>query len=76
MSIFKDKRFKNKYELMIDSTNEDFQEIIKSYSKFRCIICNRETAKAFRPGLLAFGYLPITIRNDIPTGIFWINGMY
>lgn len=75
MSIVKDKNFRNKYILQVDSTNGDFQEIIKN-NHVKCIICNRETAKCFRPGLFSFGQPCITINNNVPTGIFWLNGIY
>ena len=76
MSIIKSKDFKNKYILTEESNNEDFQSIIKSYPKFKCIICNRKTSKCFKSHWMFLGNPPITINNKVPDGVFWINGMY
>ena len=77
MAIVKDPKFKNKYILQQDSTNEDFQEIIKSYPKFRCVICNSNTAKCFtRQFFFMPGALPITVNNKMMDGVFWINGVF
>lgn len=76
MAIIKDNQFKNKYILQQDSTDEEFQEILKGYT-FKCIICNRETAKHFgRKISFLGGCLPITINNNMLDGVFWINGIY
>lgn len=76
MSIIKDNDFKNKYILTEDSSNGDFKAILKSYPKFKCLICNRETRKRFGSHWIFLGNPPITINNKIPDGVFWINGMY
>lgn len=75
--ILKDKQFRNKFILQDDSTNADFKEILKTYNKVCCIICNRNTAKRFRVrSAIIFGPSNITINNKIPDQIFWINGIY
>lgn len=75
--IVKDENFKNKYILQKDSTNEDFQEIMKSYQKFHCIICNKETAKYFKRQLsFLLGNSVVTINNSVPEGVFYINGKF
>lgn len=75
--IIKDAMFKNKYILRGDSNNDDFQDILRSYPKINCVICNAETAKRFtRRFAFLFGSGPVTINNNIPDGVFWINGVY
>lgn len=54
------------------ATNEEFQRLIKDYpEKLRCIICNCDTAKYFRIGLL--GSNIITINNRIRDGLIFVN---
>lgn len=72
--IFKDKKFKNKYVMDTSSTNEDFKNVCNGYNQVKCIICNRETANCFRPGL--FGNNIVTINNSVPTGVFYVNGKF
>lgn len=65
---------RNGYIIDKDSTNEEWQEICKGYDKVRCIICNRNTSKCFRPSLLSNNI--ITINNTLLDGIIYINGIY
>lgn len=68
--------YKNGYIFTSTSTNdnEDFQEILKTYDKVRCIICNKNTARNFRVGLL--GNNIITINNKLNDGCFFINHLF
>ena len=54
--------------------DEVFQEILKSYEKVHCIICNRNTARHFRTPLL--GGSIITINNTLLDGVFYINHVF
>lgn len=69
--INKDVTHENKYQFTESSTNEEFQKIMKRYPKVNCIICNSETAKCFRPGLLS--PMAVTINNKLETGVFLVN---
>lgn len=62
---------KNGYTISQDSTNEDFQRIIKSRKGVRCILVNRNTREHFRVGLL--GRDTFTINNRINDQEFYIN---
>lgn len=73
MAILKDNHCRNKYILLDNSTDKDFQEIIKG-RKVNCIICNSNTAKRFRPSL--FGNNIITINNNMLDNVFYINGVF
>lgn len=73
MAILKDNRFRNKYILQDDSTNEEFKKIIKD-RKVNCIICNSNTAKRF--GTSFFGKSIITINNKMLDDVFYINGVF
>lgn len=66
--------YKNGYIFTSTSTNGDFQEILKTYDKVRCIICNKNTARNFRVGLL--GNNIITINNKLNDGCFFINHLF
>lgn len=67
--------YKNGYVLAKNSTDEDFQEIIKSYGdNYHCLICNSNTAKNFRIGLL--GDSTLTINEKLVDGVFFINGVF
>lgn len=58
--------------IMSDATNEEFQKLLKGYpDKVRCVICNKDTAKQFRIGLL--GRSIITINNKVPDDVIFIN---
>lgn len=72
--IYKHGDYKNVYIFAKSSTDKDFQEILKTYDKVNCIICNKNTAKNFRVPI--FGYSIITINNKISDGCFFINGTY
>lgn len=72
--IQKDKDFKNKYILQDDSTTTDLRVIAQGYHKLRCIICNNNTSKRFKQTYIFS--LPITINNEIPDDVFFINGKY
>lgn len=68
--------YKHGYVLAKNSTDDDFQEIIKSYGdKYHCLICNSNTAKNFRIGFLG-GYSTITINEKLADGVFFINGVF
>lgn len=60
---------KNGYVILEDTTNEEFQSLLKSYPKVRCIICNKHLANRIQCKI-------ITVNNKIPDGIFYINGVY
>ena len=67
--------YKNGYVLAANSTDEDFQEIIKSYGdNYHCLICNSSTAKNFRTSFL--GYSTLTINEKLADGVFFINGVF
>jgi hypothetical protein len=57
------------------STNDEFKKIIKTYSKYRCLICNNRTANYFGPPILGIGKNTITINNKIPDNVFYINSV-
>lgn len=73
MAILKDNSLRNKYILLDNSTNMDFQEIIKG-RKVNCIICNSNTAKHFKTPF--FGNSIITINNKMLDNVFYINGVF
>lgn len=56
------------------STDEDLQNILKMYDKVRCVICNKNTARNFRIGLM--GSNIITINNKLSDGRFFINNPF
>ena len=56
----------NGYAILEDTTNEEFQALLKTYPKVRCIICNARLAKRIQCKI-------ITVNNKIPDGIFYIN---
>lgn len=67
--------YKNGYVLAKNSTDEDFQKIIKSYGDdYHCLICNSNTAKNFKTSFL--GYSTITINEKLADGVFFINGCF
>lgn len=69
--IYRLKNTKHGY-IMTDATNEEFENLVKSYQeKVKCIICNSDTAKLFRVGLL--GRNIVTINNKVHDGIIFIN---
>lgn len=72
--IYKNEDYKNGYVFAPSSTNEDLQEILKSYDKVNCVICNSNTRRNFRIGIL--GQDIITINNKLADGVFFINGLY
>lgn len=72
--IHKASEYKNGYIFGPSSTDKDFQEILKSYSKVNCIICNEKTRKNFRVGM--FTNPMITINNKLTDGVFFINGTF
>lgn len=58
--------------IMTDATNEEFQNLINSYpEKVSCIICNSDTAKHFRIGLLSGNIM--TINNTVNDDVIFIN---
>ena len=76
--ICKAAEYKNGYIFTPNSTDEDFQTIVKEYRKspkgFRCLIVNEETVKNFRVSLLSSSI--ITINKKLADGVFFINGVY
>lgn len=70
--ICKSGDYKNGYIFTESSTDEDFQEILKSYKKVNCIICNNNTKRNFRQSFLAMRP-GITINNKVADGVFFIN---
>lgn len=68
--IIKLSGFKNKYQLTESSNSRDLIDLIDKYGKFRCIICNKETALRFRPR----DY--VTVNNSIEDNMFFINGVF
>jgi hypothetical protein len=62
---------KNGYTIGPDSTNEEFQRIIKSRKGVRCILVNRKTRAHFQVGLM--GRDTFTINNRINDQEFYIN---
>ncbi len=71
MKPYKDTQ--NGYIITNTSTNDEFKEIIKTYSKYRCLICNNRTANYFGTSIL--GNNTITINNKIPDNVFYINSI-
>lgn len=63
----------NGYIITDTSTNDEFKEIVKTYSKYKCLICNSTTANYFGTPIL--GNNTITINNKIPDNIFYINSI-
>lgn len=58
-----------------NATNDEFRELCKNYpEKLRCIICNSDTRKSFRIGLL--GSDIITINNMVHDGVIFINHFF
>lgn len=69
--ICKSAEYKNGYILTTTSTDEEFQEIIKSYDKVNCVICNKNTVQNFKNPFLSNPC--ITINNKLNDGVFFIN---
>lgn len=72
--ICKSGDYKNGYIFTPNSCNDDLQEILNSYDKVNCIICNENTKKNFKTPLL--GHSIITINNKLVDGVFFVNGCY
>ena len=72
--IGKIKSKKNGYKIMEDTTTEEFKDLLKSYPKVNCIICNKHLAERIKYGPL--GHSITTINNKIPNDTFYINGVY
>ena len=64
---------KNGYELTLSSTNDDFRQICRSYSKVNCIIVNKRMAKIFKPNIM--GANIITVNNKVPDNVFYLNSV-
>ncbi len=62
--------FKNKYQLTESSNSRDLIELIAKYKRFRCIICNKETALRFARR----DY--VTINNKVEDNTFYVNGIF
>lgn len=71
--IYRLKNTKHGY-CITDATNEEFQNLVKSYEKTKCIICNRNTAKHFRVGL--WGRNIMTINNRVHDDVIFINHQF
>lgn len=72
--IAKHGEYKNGYIFTPSSTNEDLQEIFKSYNQVNCVICNKYTAKKFITR--GWGKSIVTINNKIADGCFFVNGTF
>lgn len=68
--IYKHIKYKNGYVLANNASDEEFQKICSLYKEIKCIICNKETSKAFS---IYDGYSRITINNKLNNGCFFIN---
>lgn len=73
--IWKNPKLKNQYAFTRTSTSEDLRNVLRSYDKFNCIICNENTRKMFKVNFLD-GNPPITICKKLADGIFFVNGIY
>ena len=62
--------FKNKYQLTESSNSRDLIDLIARYKRFRCIICNKETALRFKPRYY------VTVNNSIEDDVFYVNGIF
>ena len=77
--IIKHKDYENGYCFLKSTTNKELQNILKKYGDdFRCVICNRNTARNFKvtprfPGEICKS--PITINNNLNDGCFFINNL-
>lgn len=65
---------KNGYHISEYSTQADWKQICERYESVKCVICNSATRKYFKIPLL--GYDNITINNNIPDNVFYINGVF
>lgn len=65
---------RNGYIVDETTTNEEWKELLKSYDKVRCVICNSKTSLHFRVGLLGNNIL--TINNKLLDDVVYINGVY
>lgn len=88
--IYKHPNYKNGYVFAPSSTDSDLQEILETYTKFTCIICNRNTLRNFVPPADTYGFREprnfmerhfpsdnvFVINNKIADGCFFINGAY
>lgn len=62
--------FQNKYKLTASSNTGDIIKLCASYQRFRCIICNANTAARFKPR----DY--VTINNRVEDDAFYVNGIF
>lgn len=76
--IVKNGDYKNGYLFAHDSKDVEFQEILESYPKLNCVICNDKTTRNFRThdDFGPIKKLPLTINNKLVDGVFFINGCY
>lgn len=88
--IYKHPDYKNGYVFAKSSTDSDLQNILKSYNKLSCIICNRKTLINFTPPANCYGFPKPKTLNDkmfpssnifvinekIADGCFFINGTF
>ena len=71
--IPKPAEYRNGYIFAKNSKDNDLQDILNSYDKVKCIICNSNTRKNF---IVSNGTFPISINNKLADGIFFVNGVY
>lgn len=62
------------YDIDLECEIKETEELLKSYDKVRCVICNSKTSLCFRVGLLGNNIL--TINNKLLDGVVYINGVY
>ena len=67
--IIKNETYTNAYILTESSTDQELQEILDKYKDLRCVICNKRTARNFKPNHT----LGLTINNNIIDGGFFVN---
>ncbi|MEG1523858.1 MAG: hypothetical protein RR475_02400 [Clostridia bacterium] len=65
---------KNGFVLNMESTKEDFKDLVQQFPKpVRCIICNNATSKWFRTPILRNNI--ITVNNRLRDGEFYFNSI-
>lgn len=75
--IYKAEGYKNGFKFDKSTTDADLQEALRPYKDSRnlhCLICNANTMKQFKVGILSDNI--ITINNKIADDCFFVNGCY